>query len=203
MTIREIVATINNKLVPRKLALRKQALRWPTIFSFTCANCKKLSFTIISIRNFCSRKCMGRGQSRRQSSKIKCYFCSKEFYRKNSLIGKWKCNFCSNKCRHKGLIGEYRYNWKGGIRQDGYRTVWIKNRGNMMEHRLIMEKHINRVLRKNEIVHHKDHNRSNNDISNLKIFNQSEHMKLHYNEGNHIKMRNDRRSFLRLKNAFH
>jgi hypothetical protein len=47
------------------------------------------------------------------------------------------------------------------------------------EHRVIMEKHLGRSLRSDEIVHHIDGDKTNNDISNLIIMSQSEHAKLH------------------------
>jgi hypothetical protein len=45
-----------------------------------------------------------------------------------------------------------------------------------------MEKHLGRILDRKEIVHHIDHNKRNNDISNLMVMTQSEHNKLHARE---------------------
>jgi len=39
----------------------------------------------------------------------------------------------------------------------------------MFEHRLVMEQHLGRYLLPTEIVHHRDSNRQNNDISNLEM----------------------------------
>lgn len=47
-------------------------------------------------------------------------------------------------------------------------------------HRRIMEAHIGKKLRSNEIVHHIDGNRHNNNISNLKILTRAEHATLHF-----------------------
>lgn len=46
-------------------------------------------------------------------------------------------------------------------------------------HRVIVENHIGRVLTNDEIVHHKDENKSNNDISNLEIMDIITHGRLH------------------------
>jgi hypothetical protein len=48
-------------------------------------------------------------------------------------------------------------------------------------HRVFAEAAIGRPLLKNEIVHHLDGNKLNNDLSNLKVMSQSDHMKLHVN----------------------
>jgi hypothetical protein len=42
-----------------------------------------------------------------------------------------------------------------------------KSTGFIYEHRFVMSNHLGRPLRKGEIVHHKDENRKNNDLSNL------------------------------------
>ena len=41
------------------------------------------------------------------------------------------------------------------------------------EHRVVAEKMLGRPLRKGEIVHHQDHNKHNNDPSNLEVMTQS------------------------------
>lgn len=52
------------------------------------------------------------------------------------------------------------------------------------EHRLIFEKHLGRKLTKEEIVHHIDGDKSNNDINNLMLFpTKSVHTKYHYEKG--------------------
>lgn len=42
--------------------------------------------------------------------------------------------------------------------------------GYVLEHRLVVEAKIGRLLTKEESIHHLDHNRSNNDIDNLMLF---------------------------------
>ena len=47
------------------------------------------------------------------------------------------------------------------------------------KHQIIMERHIGRPLKKNEVIHHIDGNKRNNDLSNLLLTTRSEHAKIH------------------------
>lgn len=61
---------------------------------------------------------------------------------------------------------------KGWIDRRGYRWLYVDENGKKRarrEHRVLMEDHIGRRLEPWEIVHHKDGNPSNNDLSNLEI----------------------------------
>ena len=70
--------------------------------------------------------------------------------------------------------------WKGGkIKVKEYIVLRIGNKY-FLEHRLIMQNHIGRKLKNYEVVHHIDGNKENNNLDNLKLFNnQSEHRKEH------------------------
>lgn len=47
------------------------------------------------------------------------------------------------------------------------------------KHRIVMEEYLGRQLKNNEIVHHIDGNKRNNDISNLLLTTRSEHARIH------------------------
>jgi hypothetical protein len=53
------------------------------------------------------------------------------------------------------------------------------------EHRVVAEKKIGRTLQRWEIVHHKDHDKHNNDPLNLEAMTQTEHARLHLLERHH------------------
>lgn len=61
---------------------------------------------------------------------------------------------------------------------DGYLRVSNYNE-NYFVHRRVMEDHLGRTLTADEIVHHIDGNKTNNDITNLKLETRSSHMKVH------------------------
>lgn len=78
-------------------------------------------------------------------------------------------------------------NWKGGRTIDSYGYVKIlspnhpfkDSKGYVKEHRLVMENHLGRYLRQNELVHHRDENKQNNKIENLQLITRSAHQNHH------------------------
>lgn len=51
--------------------------------------------------------------------------------------------------------------------------------GYVLFHRVVMENHLGRVLNRNEVVHHKNHNKNDNRVENLEVFDASEHCRKH------------------------
>lgn len=85
---------------------------------------------------------------------------------------------------NKGKKDEYSVNvgskhprWKGGrkINSLGYVCIYEPNHPNcrsdgyVLEHRLVMEKHIGRYLERKEVVHHINQNKMDNKIENLEL----------------------------------
>lgn len=154
-----------------------------------CISCKKLIFRRPSElkksnnRPCCSMKCQH--DVLKKKIKVYCSNCKKELYKLPSSIG--KNTYCSKQCYKVNYKAENTPNWKGGrlIRKTGYVVVYHPNHPHnvgvnyVYEHRLIMEKKLGRYLNKNEDVHHKDGNRSNNNINNLELMSEYEHQKMH------------------------
>ena len=148
------------------------------MFNSGCLSCKKKFIHKDRIRKYCSHPCF----SKYTTKKVKtiCQNCHKSFYKKPSedrrgYVRKF-CNWkCFNDFNGRTLNGK-------SLSHDGYWTLTVPGRGQMKEHRWIMELFLNRRLKSSEIIHHKDHNKLNNDIANLQILTRAEHNRIHLKE---------------------
>ena len=96
--------------------------------------------------------------------------------------------YCSKRCMGVGKQGHPPNNWKGGrfVSSTGYVWVyWPENamagkRGYVLEHRLVASFfHLGRDLTPDEVVHHIDRDRGNNDPSNLVVTTRGAHARDH------------------------
>ena len=74
------------------------------------------------------------------------------------------------------------------------------------EHRYIMEQHLGRKLKKDEVVHHIDGDKTNNKIYNLEVMKLSKHSKFHFENGDYSispqnKSRLSKESKIKLSNS--
>lgn len=112
----------------------------------------------------------------------------KDFYAKT-------CRPCSTP--HKPLLGAKgpdHPKWKGGtqVDRDGYIKTyapdhpWPRRGGYVREHVRVMELHIGRRIRPNEIVHHVNHDKTDNRLSNLRLMDAGDHSR-HHNLGRTVR----------------
>ena len=90
------------------------------------------------------------------------------------------------------LSGERHRSWKGGVikRPDGYRAIRTSqmNGGSAytLEHRAVVERHLGRQLSPEEIVHHKNGDKTDNRLENLEVLSRADHNRVHLRERNHV-----------------
>lgn len=119
----------------------------------------------IKRKRFCGRKCLGK-------------YMVKEGLLTNDYSLETRERMRESKLKLLSLgwkpLGWRKYITKRRISGRGY---W--RRGNQREHRVIMEDLLGRKLTINEVVHHIDSNKLNNNPKNLLVMSRSEHMKYH------------------------
>lgn len=131
---------------------------------------------------------------------LPCKICKKILYRTPYELKKSKYYVCK-KC-FKFIIplwsaGKNNYHWKGffkwgkagkykGLRIYNHPMTDTQNR--ISEHRFIMSQKISRILKRKEVVHHKNHNGLDNRPKNLILCkNNSEHIKKYHHKQYHHK----------------
>lgn len=137
-----------------KTAKDLDSLRLITVRFWECCNCHKEFINNFHGSSFCSKKC--------QDS-----FIDKNMEVDLSQRSKYKSKRRPVKRYVQVSMG---YRNKSGHLHYGY------------AHRLEMEKHLGRKLRRDEVVHHIDGNSQNNDINNLQLMSFSEHSKMTVNQ---------------------
>lgn len=155
-----------------------------------CNNCKKEFITYQSKNGkYCSRQCTGIARRIKPKQLIKiCGYCKKEFKFSTRLHlseKQWiERKYCSLKCAGQiNRVGiEPSNKLQFGTRtkmKNGYIQLTTE-RGNVFEHRIVVENYIGRYLRPTEIIHHINLDKTDNRLENLFIFpNNATHTGFH------------------------
>ena len=117
----------------------------------------------------------------------RCAGCSGPMSRKNKTYCSYKCH---GKSRDRSGVNNPK--WRGGrvhlhggrygIYMPGHPMANVCGGVYVLEYRLIAAKKIGRLLRNDEVVHHKNGDPTDNRPENLEVLSQSEHSREHANE---------------------
>ena len=125
-------------------------------------------------------KVIGVMKDRREVLTLRCLFCGEVFDRPRSHVKSEGSGYCCSSCYHadRSMYGEYGEYGGALSRSDDVPVVSDRQLGRIAV-RVLSETGI--VLEPGEVVHHRNGDRRDFGISNLKVFrNQSEHMKYHH-----------------------
>lgn len=147
-----------------------------------CEGCGSLFHPYIREQKFCQWRCYLGRIARKPKP---CPQCGLQFQPANR-----QAQFCSKECANNALkanCGPKSQFWRGGKYANGrgYTTINIttlspedhalavtpnRKLSTVLEHRLVMARHLGRQLLKSEIVHHKNGVRNDNRIENLELW---------------------------------
>lgn len=126
-------------------------------------------------RRYCSRKCACAAQAAAAKIKRTCVQCGAGFDITQSKLLRQKGLYCGIRCLGDSRKGEGNPQYKNGksITKKGYVTLKVEGKS-VFEHRVVMEKHLGRILYKDENVHHINGVRDDNRIENLELWSTSQ-----------------------------
>lgn len=168
-----------NKLYKYKDGKRIRALE-----DIKCPVCKKYFSPRTSKDKYCSRNCYYemkkiRGDKVSWTKKMRDKMSKRYKGIGNPNYG--KPSPLSGKKRPE-FSGKNHPNWKGGCYKGKNGYIWhIINGKDISEHRIVMEEHLGRKLKSEEIIHHTNDIKHDNRIENLQIVTRSEHINIHRN----------------------
>ena len=120
---------------------------------------------------------------------IVCAVCSRAIQteRARALRRKTCSRACQAEWQRRTRAGENSPNWKGGRVRDKHGYIRIRTPrhpanvdGYVFEHRLVMERYLGRLLKPDEVVHHRNGVKDDNRLENLSLEVCGEHHRRHH-----------------------
>lgn len=143
----------------------------------TCERCEK-DFYLPSYRidsaKFCSIECRDKAENRIE---YPCAFCGRAKRVSRSVFEHNASLYCSRDCAYKARSAAAYGNTRTNA--DGYVVVRLPDHpnvsatGEVLQHRLVMEQHLGRLLFPREEVHHRNGIKNDNRIENLELWSKA------------------------------
>lgn len=154
---------------------RSSKKRETKTYEYICSNCGIGFETKKRKTRTCSPQCLHEAFGKRGRSTKQIHMC--KWCNKVDTGNRHKM-FCSNECLSESIKSKSSY-----VDPYAFHKSVVESFGRKVRyHRFIMEQKLGRKLERNEIVHHIDGNKHNNELDNLMLLSSSEHAKLHFNK---------------------
>lgn len=165
--------------------LRKMGTRPRTGTDRSCQRCgDKFYASPGSPQRFCSKECADSFSGRHSEGRT-CAQCGSAYKVKPSQRWRRAAKYCSKRCQGDAVIKrplEQTHNGRcARLNAGGYVMVYepdddrSDNGGWYFEHRVIVERHLGRRLRSDEVVHHLNGIKSDNRLENLTVMDAIDH----------------------------
>lgn len=156
---------------------RSSKKRETKTYEYICSNCGIGFETKKRKTRTCSPECLHEAYGKYGRSTKQIYMC--KWCNKVDTENRHKL-FCSQECLSESTKAKSSYVDPYAFHKSVHESFGRRVR----YHRFLMEQKLGRKLERNEIVHHIDGNKHNNELENLMLLSSSEHAKLHFKKRN-------------------
>jgi hypothetical protein len=122
---------------------------------------------------------------------LTCDYCGTSFHVKVSRVQRYKrtlglfCSrYCASQAKKEAYLGELNPNFRNVGKENGYLVDYKPGEKRIMSHRRVVKEYLEIAnIPKGYEVHHRDCDKTNNNVGNLALLSKSDHWWLHKNYG--------------------